>query len=299
MPAMPDPMKVAVTGGSGRVGRAVVKELTTRGHDVRNLDRRPSPDPLARFCYTEVTKRSDVARHLEQCDAVIHLAEITHQDAPFSPHEIYSRNTAACSAVMQSAADLKLKRAIYTSSVQAYGCWDRPVVAPLRLPFDETHPLQPQNVYAVSKAANEMYCRLVAQRDALSIAVFRIPWVLTEDNALNDETVRWITDTRDWPGDGFGTYVHATDVARAMADALERPLPGCEAYHLSAFEIKGREPLATRLQRVHPDWPQPPANWPPLRSPMLMDKLKRDFGFEPRWEFRSEYRKRFGKDLPV
>lgn len=294
---MADAMRVAVTGGSGRVGRAVVKELAARGHDVWNLDRRPAPDGAGTFCYAEVTRRADVSRYLEQCDAVVHLAEITHQDAAFAPHEIYSLNTAACSAVLQSAADLKLRRAVYTSSVQAYGCWDRPVVGPLTLPFDETHPLQPQNVYAVSKAANEMYCKLVASRDGLSVAVFRIPWVLTDETAFSEETVRWFTEARDWPGDGFGTYAHATDVARAMADAVEHPRPGCEAYHLSAVEVKGREPLADRLKRVHPDWPQPPAGWPPLRSPMLMDKLRRDFGFEPRWEYKAEYRKRFGKDV--
>jgi nucleoside-diphosphate-sugar epimerase len=37
-------MRVVVTGGSGKVGRAVVRELLARGHEVLNVDRTP-PDP--------------------------------------------------------------------------------------------------------------------------------------------------------------------------------------------------------------------------------------------------------------
>ncbi len=40
-------LHIAVTGGSGRVGQDVIKELLSRGHHVTNLDRRPSPDPGA------------------------------------------------------------------------------------------------------------------------------------------------------------------------------------------------------------------------------------------------------------
>ena len=37
-------MKIAVTGGSGKVGRAVVRDLLEHGHDVLNVDR-VAPDP--------------------------------------------------------------------------------------------------------------------------------------------------------------------------------------------------------------------------------------------------------------
>ena len=32
-------MKIAVTGGSGKLGRSVVRHLTDEGHDVMNFDR--------------------------------------------------------------------------------------------------------------------------------------------------------------------------------------------------------------------------------------------------------------------
>ena len=36
--------KIAVTGGSGKAGRAVVRDLLEHGHDVLNIDRVPSAE---------------------------------------------------------------------------------------------------------------------------------------------------------------------------------------------------------------------------------------------------------------
>lgn len=291
---MSTPLRVAVTGGSGRVGRGVVRELVDRGHTVLNLDRRPSPDNLARFCFVDVTQRAQVQPYLEQVDAVVHLAEIPHQQTPVSADTIFASNAAACSGVLQAAADLKLRRAIYTSSVQVYGCWDQPAVPPRHLPFDETHPVQPQNVYAISKVANELFAQFVAKHDGLSVAVFRMPWVVTGD--LTDWWQRWFTTRADGRVDGLDTYVHVSDVARAYALAIENPRPGCEVYHISAPEVRGRDPIRRRLLEGNPDYPPLPEDWPDLKSPMLMDKLYGHFGFRPTWEFKAEFRRQFGKD---
>jgi NAD(P)-dependent dehydrogenase (short-subunit alcohol dehydrogenase family) len=42
---MPD-MKIAVTGGSGKAGRAVVRHLLEQGHDVLNVDGVEGTDTL-------------------------------------------------------------------------------------------------------------------------------------------------------------------------------------------------------------------------------------------------------------
>ena len=41
--------RVAVTGGSGKLGTAVVADLVGHGYDVVNLDRIPSADPRSPF----------------------------------------------------------------------------------------------------------------------------------------------------------------------------------------------------------------------------------------------------------
>ena len=74
-------MRVAVTGGSGKLGRSVVRRLTDDGHEVTNLDRTGKRSRN----FTEVDLRNygqvaDVFQGLEDrhdgFDAVVHLAAI-------------------------------------------------------------------------------------------------------------------------------------------------------------------------------------------------------------------------------
>jgi nucleoside-diphosphate-sugar epimerase len=48
-------MKIAVTGGSGKAGRAVVRDLREHGHDVLNVDRVPSHEDAAPFLPADLT----------------------------------------------------------------------------------------------------------------------------------------------------------------------------------------------------------------------------------------------------
>ena len=74
---------VAVTGGSGKLGRAVVAALIEQGWTVVNFDRVPSPDTRARFIRTDLTDYGQVVEAFSGIDevhggvdAVVHLAAI-------------------------------------------------------------------------------------------------------------------------------------------------------------------------------------------------------------------------------
>src|SRR5918995_237966 len=76
-------MRIAVTGGSGKLGRAVVDELLAHDHQVANLDRVPSPDTRATFTRVDFTDfgqttgaLSRVDDRYDHLDAVVHLAAI-------------------------------------------------------------------------------------------------------------------------------------------------------------------------------------------------------------------------------
>ena len=82
---------VAVTGGSGKLGRAVVAALIEEGWTVVNFDRVPSPDSRARFIRTDLTDYGQVVEALSGIDevhsgvnAVVHLAAIP--GATFAPN---------------------------------------------------------------------------------------------------------------------------------------------------------------------------------------------------------------------
>ena len=289
-------MRVAVTGGSGRIGSVLVKELLARGHEVTNIDRRhPLVSPAGvRFVFAQLGSRELVQPALEQVDAVCHLGEIPNVHQGRSPEDVFAENTRAGSVVMQTAADLKLRRAIYTSSCQVYGLWADPVARPLRLPFDETHPVSPHNAYAMSKVANEGYARMLADRQGLSVAAFRFPWVAV-DEYDDDAWTRAHRDVRPTRTDGFATYVHASDVARAYVLALEHPRAGYEVYHFSAAEISSLIPLRERLREHHADYPPLPGDWPAFKSPVLTNKARQHFGWEPAWNALDFYRQRHGE----
>ena len=73
-------MRIAVTGGAGRIGRAVIELALSEGHSVVSIDRvRPASDSTS-FVEADITRYEDFERALAGCDALVHLAAIA------SPH---------------------------------------------------------------------------------------------------------------------------------------------------------------------------------------------------------------------
>lgn len=291
------PLRVAVTGGSGRIGRHVVRQLVARGHTVLNLDRIQPPEPVGKFCYVDLRRREFVQPLFEQVDAVCHLGEIPGLRSSMPPEEVYAHNTQAGSVALQTAADVKLQRMVYTSTNQVYGCFGDPPIPPVRLPFDETHPLLPQNAYAMSKVANEGYAQFVARHQKLSVAIFRFPAVWDWDlGGEHDEHAwHWLRRSTDKPYD-LAAYLHVSDAARAYVLAVENPRPGCEAYHFTAREGFGSAPIRERVAKHCPDFPQLPDNFPAYASLLLCNKAKEHFGWEAQVNILDIYRKKFGKE---
>lgn len=84
--------KVLVTGGSGKAGRAVVKELVAHGYDVVNVDIAPPKEDLGvPFVKVDLNKFDEVLAVLKGQDAVVHLAAIPAPGIK-SEEETFSNN---------------------------------------------------------------------------------------------------------------------------------------------------------------------------------------------------------------
>jgi nucleoside-diphosphate-sugar epimerase len=79
--------RIAVTGGSGKAGRAVVQDLVAHGHEVLNIDQAPSPEssspespiPFLRADVTDFGQALEALSGggtLPGIEAVVHLAAI-------------------------------------------------------------------------------------------------------------------------------------------------------------------------------------------------------------------------------
>jgi nucleoside-diphosphate-sugar epimerase len=274
--------RVAITGGSGSIGRRTVAALLEAGYEVVNLDRRPPEKPQdgVKFVYADMRERAHLQPVLETVDALCHLAELPHIGAGPTPQDVFAHNTAAASTVLQTAADLKLKRIIYTSSCQVYPAWGpepERALPPPELPMTEANaPLAPLNAYGAAKVAAEEYARMLARRNpSLSIASFRFPAVHT----LPIERLRgWYEHRSD--AHELGTYLSVKDAAQAYVCGLRHPRPGFEAYHFVADDVFFKGDYAAALARQFPTLAIP-GDWPAGRAVVSTAKAREHLGWSP------------------
>lgn len=111
------PRVIAVTGGTGFVGRALVQQLTQQGFEVRSLVRKPSPNPSIRGV-TPVEGTLDqpesLARLMAGADAVIHLVGIIREFRELTFERVHAAGT---EAVVQAARKARVVRYIQMSAL--------------------------------------------------------------------------------------------------------------------------------------------------------------------------------------
>jgi len=118
-------MKAFITGASGFVGSAVLRQLIKAGHDVRALvrpqsDRRNLADLPVEIVIGDLRDRTSLDCALKGCDALFHVAADYRLWVP-KPHEIYETNVNGTQNIMLAAAKVGVKRIVYTSSVATLG----------------------------------------------------------------------------------------------------------------------------------------------------------------------------------
>jgi UDP-glucose 4-epimerase len=143
-------MRVLVTGAAGRIGRHVVRLLSTRGHHVRSLDQRPSD--TGEVMVGSLLDPADVRTATLGVDAVVHLAALMTWD-PGAEDALFEQNVSATYRLLR-ALPAGLARFVFASSGEVY-----PERKPAYLPIDEDHPLAPDNAYGLSKLLGEEMVR--------------------------------------------------------------------------------------------------------------------------------------------
>ncbi|MGB0100741.1 MAG: SDR family oxidoreductase [Nocardioides sp.] len=118
-------MKVLVTGGSGFLGRSVVRGLSAAGHDVVSADLRTPATPASGVAHVvmDVTSAPAVSSTIASAapDVVVHLASIV-TPGPGSTRELeYAVDVTGSRNVLDACMASGVRRVVISSSGAAYG----------------------------------------------------------------------------------------------------------------------------------------------------------------------------------
>ena len=239
-------MTVFVTGATGVVGSALVRQLAAGGHRVRALVRQPGA-PLPRGVEAVVGDLDDadaLRRGLDGAGAVVHLAAQLHVNSP-SPDlaALYRRvNTEGTERLAALAAEAGVGRVVYSSTISVYGPSERGRV------WTEDDEPQGDSLYARTK--------LAAEPAVLALdggVVFRLAAVYGPGIKGNYPTLARALGLglRLLPGDGANrrTLVHLDDAVQALALAVGGGV-GPGLYNLTDGGVHTFDDIARSLQRA-------------------------------------------------
>jgi len=192
-------MKVLVTGGSGRVGGYVLRELQAHGHALLNYGRTL---PLVEgFAHTsgDITDLAGLREALHQHEAVVHLAGVAHPRRA-TPEHLMQANLMGTFNVLEAAVREGVSKVVFASTDAALGfAFQVHPRQPSYLPIDEQHPCAPEDEYGLSKLLGEAMCRRYSAAYGLATICVRINSAWNLDRAGAEVSARFGA-TRSLPG---------------------------------------------------------------------------------------------------
>ncbi|MGI3779351.1 MAG: NAD-dependent epimerase/dehydratase family protein [Janthinobacterium lividum] len=280
-------MKIIVTGGNGRAGRWVVRDLAAAGHDVVNLDLSPRPDLdlPGEFCQVELTDAGQVYDVLAQHrpDAVAHLAA-NPSPTGHARINVFDNNVVSAHNLLQAAGDLGTARVVYASSEMATGLLTDGVV-PAQIPFDESERRPSPNAYALSKFTSEVIV------DSLALAHPATSWVgLRINNVIDPDAYERFRD--EWADPSlssanFWSYIDARDVGTAYRAALEGESVGHEVCLIAAADTRAKRGLRDLMAEHYDGYDSFADDYEDPQSAFGCGKIKSLFGWTPTYSWRD------------
>jgi nucleoside-diphosphate-sugar epimerase len=226
-------MRVFVTGVDGYIGAVLAPYLLARGMSVAGLDTGYYSDgtlyavngSAAAVRTLSKDLRRVTAADLADCDAVVHLAELSNdplgQNNPRVTHLINHQGSVTLAGEALRAG---IERFVYTSSCSVYGAGSGELL-------DEDAAVHPQTAYAE--------CKLLVERDLLAMAAAGFTPVLLRnatafgpsprmrfDIVINDLcALAWTTGRIAMTSDGspWRPVVHVEDICEAIYRSLIAP----------------------------------------------------------------------------
>lgn len=298
-------MRVLVTGGSGFIGKNIIKQCKEMEFETVTFDTKANLDADTHLMGS-VLDFNLLNKSMNGCDYVFHLAATTSPPQFEEPgNNGYEVNVLGTYNVLEAAFENKVKRVVLASSSAVYGNMSESA--------DENNlPVTYNNAYPVTKIINEITARFFTSSSRVETVALRYfnTYGIGEDTKSQYASVIWrfvkalqIGQVPEIYGDGKQSrdFIYVDDTARASILAMEHGIPG-EAYNIGTgvtttfndiFKIVKEEMHST----VEPRYvPNPLKNYQYFTQANIT-KAKKDLGFEPRFDLRSGVRKMTENDL--
>ena len=279
-------MKIAVTGGSGKLGRSVVRRLNDEGHRVLNLDRAGERSPgLVLVDLTDYGQVADALLGIDDrhtgFDAVVHLGAIP---APGIVPDVatFHNNMLSTYNVFQAARRAGIKRLVYASSETVLGlAFD---IDPPYIPVDEEYPARPESTYSLVKHLEEQMAIQFTRWDPqLSITALRFSNVMDPEDYAAFPAFDLDATLRKW---NLWGYIDGRDGAQAVLRALENAKPGFETFIIAAADTVMSRSSAELAAEVFPGV-ELVKEVGERETLLSIDKARRMLGYAPEHSWRD------------
>ena len=281
---------VLVTGGSGKLGRAVLKDLIANGYQVLNVDQAPPPEPIP--CQTVRLDLTDYGQVLEAVlggvderrgpfDAIVHLAAIP---APglFANSRTFRNNVPVSYNVFEAARKAGIKNVVFASSETVLGLpFDMP---PPYAPIDEEYFPRPESAYSLGKLLDETMAAQFCRWDpALKMVGLRFSNVMYVEDykafpSFNNDPLK-----RKW---NLWGYIDARDGAQAVRRGIEAEFKGFEAFIIANADTVMSRSNASLMAEVFPNVPIK-GTLSQTGTLLSIEKAKRMLDYNPQYSWRN------------
>ena len=236
-------MDIVVTGGLGRLGRYVVRELAQ--HTVRVVDQGAPAD----CCPADLRDLDALREGLRDIEVVVHLGGIDRSVATDDSLTMQF-NAMGTWSLFEASLQAGVRRVIYCSSSAVLGLdHSNPHMPPCYLPIDEQHPLRASDAYGLSKLCGEQIAQVFSRR-GLEVIIVR-PCFIAFPDMIDFMGGRPGPAGRVEAMPYLRAYVGPEDCARGFAAAAAADYGGCETFFLAAADTFASEPTVTRLETLY------------------------------------------------
>lgn len=278
-------MKVAITGGTGLLGKALIPLIEAEGWEPIILSRSVCSE--ANIRQTDYSK-ANLIEKLSDCQMMVHLAANRgpkSEIAAFHPDEVLTQN------LYEACIKNTIKNIVYASSISVYSNQET-------LPWNESVAIAPVSMYGISKYTNELLGNYYYQKHQLNIKNLRFAHLFgaNEKNnylvnlfmrlAYNHEVLTLHTQST-----AKREFLYVKDAARAIIQALKHT-ESAGSFNVGSQLILSNYEVAEMINEVfenphdiyiqHPEVADKTAS-----SFMTHDLAKKEIKFQAKYEFKQ------------